>query len=621
MRRTGEGSRSGADRRERGLVLSAVGLIALVILLARLFQLQVLTADHSQAMAERNWLRPEYLTGPRGRILDRDGRVLADVRPSYTIVIDPNTEPLVRDPEALDAALTTLASLVGGSVERYRTEVARQRYRTYKPIRLERNVDSTRVARVEEHRSLLPGIAVDVEAVRDYPADTLACHILGYVNEVSDRDLETLEERGYRAGSIMGRTGVERRYEEQLRGEEGIHYVEVNALGRRSEAFLRDEPVPPRSGRDIVLTLDSVLQEAAEAALEGAGFDVKGEEAGEVRGAVVLMDVWSGEILAIASRPGFDSNVFSGVISPELWRDLNRPERPQINRAVHAAYPPGSVFKMLTAYAGMMEGHIDPATTRVYCNGRYPYGNSIKKCWKRGGHGSMNLLTSISESCDVFFYQAGVSLGVDGIARYADLFGIDDRTGIDLPRERKGNVPDKAWYDERFGVRGWSRGVALNLVIGQGEILLTPIALAQHTAVLATGGRRPRPHLLKELGGGREDEPRDGAISMAQSDRVPLDAARMALIQQGMEMAASVGTAKGSRVPAVAVAGKTGTAENPGFDHALYIGYAPAENPEVAVVVVLENRGHGGAVAAPVAQKILYAYFTQPDRVPRGESE
>jgi penicillin-binding protein 2 len=364
-------------------------------------------------------------------------------------------------------------------------------------VRLERNADSVMVARVEEHRIDLPGVSVEVEPVRRYPSDSLAAHVLGYIGEATEKELERFAD--VRPGSMLGKTGIELQYESVLRGVDGIRYVEVNALGRRSEAFNREQPVPPRPGRDVQLSLDIDLQRATEKALDEAGYDGGGERP-EVRGAAILMDVWSGEVLAMASRPGFDVNLFSRSISQEEWEALTREGHPLLNRAIQAAYPPGSVFKPVTEYAALAEGIVRPSQMLSPCFGGHRFGNRIFHCWKRAGHGSLESVGALANSCDVFFYQLAPPLGVNGIARHANRFRIADLTGIDLPRERKGLIPDSDYYDKRLGKKKWGPGVALNLVIGQGEIQLTPIQLVQNIAVFATDGRRVRPRLLKGIG-------------------------------------------------------------------------------------------------------------------------
>ncbi len=608
----GRYSSSGADRRERAALLGLVGLAVLVVLVGRLFALQILSEKQSQELSERNWLRPEYVPGPRGRILDRNGEVLADMIPSFSITVDPYAKSFSRDPERLETTLERLASLIGGDAGKYRQTVSREAGASYRPVRLVRGADSTEVARVEEHRAVLPGISVEVEAVRYYPADSLAAHVIGYTGEVGEKDLERLEGSGYRPGSLIGQSGIEREYEDQLRGEEGVRKVEVNATGRRSEAFIREQPIPPRPGRDVTLTLDATVQRTMEEAMNAAGYDGRGDPP-EVRGAAVLMNVRTGEILALASRPGFDPNVFSGALSTEVWSRLNRPEAPLLDRAVQSRYPPGSVFKPLSGYAALAEGVIHPGQVLSPCFGGWRFGNRTFRCWKRSGHGALDDIDALAQSCDVYFYQLAVPLGVDGLARYADLFGLNRPTGIDLPGEQAGLIPDSGYFDRRYGKRGWSGGVALNLIIGQGEILVTPLELACYTGMLATGGRKVQPRLLKSLGEEHRlksyPQPEIGTVA----EEVSLDPGAAAEMCKGMRAAVDHGTARNAQVPGVTVAGKTGTAENPGFDHALFIAYAPADRPEVAVVVVMEHRGHGGSVAAPVAQKVLSAYFGVED--------
>jgi penicillin-binding protein 2 len=604
----GRYSSSGTDRRERSLVLMLAGLAVLVLLVGRLFTLQVFSSERSRELAQKNWLKPESVPGPRGRILDRRGEILADMIPSFTITVDPHLDSFVRHPERLDSTLVRLAALSEGDVDRYRRIVQSERGISYNPIRLRRNADSTLVARVEEHRSVLPGVAVQVEPIRFYPADTLAAHVLGYVNEVGQDELDRLTDQGYRPGSLIGRTGIERQYEDQLRGEDGIRYVEVNAMGRRSEAFIRAQPVPPKPGRDLVLTLDAGLQRILEQALDEARYDGH-DPPPEVKGAAVVMDVRTGEILAMASRPAFDPNIFSRSMSQEEWNRLVRPSAPLVNRAIQSTYPPGSVFKPVTLYGALAEGEIRRGQTLSPCLGGYRFGNRVFHCWKRAGHGVLNTVEALAQSCDVFFYQLATPLGVDGIARYAGILGLNELTGVDLPRETRDLIPDSEYYDGRYGKRGWGQGLALNLAIGQGEILVSPVALAQFAGVLGTRGTRMVPRLLKELG----PEHRMGKHAVPSLDpswtQLNLNLDALDEVRRGMRAAVSTGTAKGAAIPNVEVSGKTGTAQNPGYDHALFIAYAPAESPEVAVAVVLENRGHGGSVAAPVARRVLAAYF------------
>lgn len=604
-------SSNGSDRRERALFLGLVALGVLAVIVARLFFLQVVYSDRSRELSERNWLRPEYLRGPRGRILDRNGVVLADMVPAFSIVMDPHHKSFVRHPERLDASLTRLAELVGGDAEHYRRTMTRDARSSYQPIRLERNADTLMVARVEEHRSELPGVSVEVQPARFYPADSLAAHVLGYVGEVGENDLDRLADLGYRPGSLIGKSGIELQYEDQLRGEDGIRYVEVDALGRRSEVFIRAQPVPPRAGRDLTLTLDAGLQRVMEDAMGEARYDGRSDPP-EVRGAGVLMDVRRGEVLAMASRPGFSPNDFS-PLSPDDWHALNREGAPLLNRAIQSAYPPGSVFKPITQYALFSAGIIHPGQGLSPCFGSYRFGNRSFRCWKPSGHGSLDPEDAMAQSCDVFFYQVAPTLGVDGIARAAELFGVAQPTGIDLPGERAGLVPDSQYYDRRYGKHGWGQGQTLNLIIGQGEILVTPMELARYTATFAADGMRPVPRLLKELGPEHRQARHPEPPLPRPPTRLAVDEQAVWEVRKGMRAAVTKGTARSVQLPGISIAAKTGTAQNPGYDHALFIAFAPAENPEVALALVFEHRGHGGSVCAPVARKIFAEYFGVTD--------
>lgn len=611
-RMRGSFSSNGIERRQKSLVLGTIGLIFLTILVGRLFFLQMVSSERSRELAKRNWLKPEYVPGPRGRILDRDGVVLAEMVPSFSIAVDPQSDVYLKDPEELDRTLQRLARLIQGDAEAYREQVERNRGRTYNPIRLERNAGSVMVARVEENRLDLPGVTVEVEPTRRYPADSLAAHVLGYIGEIGEKELESLAGQGYRPGALIGKTGIELQYEKVLRGEDGIRFVEVNALGRRSEAYNREQPVPPRPGRDVILTLDARIQAVTERALQQAGYEGEGDPP-EVRGSCVLMDVRNGEILAMASSPGFDVNVFSRSISMEEWKHLTRESRPLLNRVIQSAYPPGSVFKLITQYAAFEEGVIQPGQYLNPCFGGHQFGNRFFRCWKRMGHGSVNDIEALSQSCDVYFYQLASMLGVNGIARYANHLRVQEKTGIDLPQERKGLIPDSDYYDRRFGKKKWSPGVALNLIIGQGEILLTPLQMVEFIAVFATGGRRVTPRLLKDLGPEYRTGNYPAPNLQPRIQRIAMGERSLNRVREGLIVAVESGTARNAAVFGYRVAGKTGTAENPGFDHAVFIAYAPVQNPAVAVAVFLENRGHGGSVAAPVARQVLASYFGVPD--------
>jgi penicillin-binding protein 2 len=344
-------------------------------------------------------------------------------------------------------------------------------------------------------------------------------------------------------------------------------------------------------GHDIVLTVDLKIQNAMEQAM-----------AGVERGAAVAIDPRDGAILAMVSRPAFDPNEFSHGMSWQRWKELSRGgSNPLLNRAIQGAYPPGSTFKVVVMLAALRAGVAGPHTWLQPCTGSYYYGGRVFNCWKWEGHGSLDFIGALENSCDCYFYQIGPQLTLPRLAAAAREFGLGARTGVDLPQERRGLIPDAAWYDQQWGPGRWQKGMMLNLAIGQGEILVTPIQLAMVAAEVANGGRAIRPHIVKEVVGDDEFEPERPARAGVTADEASWDAVRTA-----MEKVVSEGTGTGAKVPGIRVAGKTGTSQNPhGKDHSLFICYAPADSPRVALAVVAENKGHGGTVAAPIASRVL----------------
>ena len=362
--------------------------------------------------------------------------------------------------------------------------------------------------------------------------------------------------------------------------------------------------LPPRSGRDLRLTLDLDLQRVAEQALEEAPYDGPGEPPSEVRGAVVVLDVRNGDVLALASRPTYNPNAFSRRLSRTEWDRMNRESQPLFHRAVRGRYPPASTFKPLTVYAALDMGLVSPGQRLASCDGGWQFGNRYFRCWKPAGHGRVNAVQAVAYSCDTYFYQLAPQIDLEGFGKYAEAFRLAEPTGIPLGGERAGLVPDREWFNNTYGSRGWSRGVTLNLSIGQGELAFTPVQLAVFTAAVATGNR-VRPRLVLEEDG----VPREPRLPVA----LPLDSEHLAVARRGMVAAVEWGTAQIVRFEDLPVAAKTGTAENAGVDHAVFIAYAPVENPRVALVVYLENRGHGGAAAGPVARRILARAFDLGD--------
>lgn len=599
-------------------------------LLLRLAWLQLAQGAYFRRLSEENRIDREVLRAERGRIFDRNGEVLADNFPMYRVTLDLRDPMLKKNLPRVAEVVQALAPILGRDETELAAEVERARKRSSRPIPISRSLSFDQVAQLEERMERLPGVAVETEAVRRYPEGRFVCHLLGYLGEVSEDDLASDKEERYHPGDLVGRAGIEKQYEATLRGQDGVAFVEVDAYGRRTHYFPELKSIPAEPGSDLVLTIDARVQRAAEAALDGLprrparspgaalAASVIDTTAPGTPAAIVAMDPETGEVLALASRPAFDPSAFLRGLTREEWRALDDASHPLLNRATQAAYPPGSTFKCLTTLAGLEEGIIAPGRGFSGCGGGYAYGNRVFRCWKSGGHGSLGLLDALARSCDVYYYQVGLQLGVDRIGRYAARAKIAEKTGIDLPQERGGLVPTTQWYEDRLGKGRAYKGAALNIAIGQGEVLLTPLELCRFTCAVANGGRILKPHVSLRVQGPDGTARRDAAEEDWDVGHLPASQANLRLLQEAMERVVmdNGGTGGRARVGAIRVGGKTGTAQNPhGDDHALFICYAPVEDPRIAVAVVVEESGHGGSVAAPVAQQVLQAYLA-PDLGP-----
>ncbi len=579
-------------RQERFTLLAGVALAAFGLVAIGLLRLQVVEHQRYLELSKENRVRLELLRAPRGSIFDRNGDLLADSAPSFSIVFRPFPVE-----STLSALLVRrgdwtprVAALVGLDTTIVHEQVAFA-IRSGQTAVLRRDVPFAVLAAVEETRSELPGIEVQVEPLRHYPHGHLAAHLLGYAGEINQEELEKRATRGYHLGDLVGRTGVERSYEDILRGRDGAEYVVVNATGRRVAKLSEGPRQPPVGGHDLVLTLDLKVQMALEAAMSGVE-----------RGAAVALDPRDGGILALVSRPAFDPNEFSHGLSQARWEILaGGGANPLLDRAIQGVYPPGSTFKVVTMTAALRAGIVSASTRLEPCVGGYEFGGRWFSCWKRDGHGSLDFIGALEQSCDVYFYQVGSRLGLTPLEQAARGFGLGERTGVDLPQERRGLIPNVAWYERRWGPGRWQKGMMLNLAIGQGELLLTPLQLALVMAEIAEDGHPLHPHLVREVRG----------VAAFRPER-PLQAGVVAspavwrAVQRGLERAVESGTGTAARVPGFKVAGKTGTAQNPhGKDHALFACYAPADSPTVALAIVVENAGHGGSVSAPLAGRVL----------------
>lgn len=574
-----------ADRRR---TLTIAVLVIFAVLMLRLYQLQLLFHVELDKKSEENSVRALIKEPVRGYLYDRYGRLLVDVGPSYSITLVP------AEFETLNAKLLSSILQVDSSVLEDRISRARA-YSPFLPAPIKRDVDMKTLAAIEEHLPILRGVSYQVESKRVYPTAARAPHLFGYRREISDAQLADAGEY-YRPGDLVGVAGLEARYEPSLRGQKGFEYVSVNSKGQIIGGFedgKRD--VTAKEGYDLILAVDGGLQAFAESLMTNYS------------GAVVAMDPADGGILAFVSKPDYDPAIMSGVTPADEWAGLQTdPEKPLFNRASLTRYPPGSTFKMVLAAAALQEGVIDE-NYRIQCTGGFRFGNRVYK--DLHVHGSVNIVEAIQKSCNVFFYQLMLKVGFETWTEYGRRFGFGQPTNTDTGEETAGLLPSAEYYDSRYGKGNWTQGFLISLAIGQGEVGVSPLQMVRYAAALANGGIVYRPHAVESI---RNKETSHLQPVPHDSTLLGLSAHVMELIRDGMlrVVHSPGGTGALARIPGILSAGKTGTAENPhGKDHAWYVGFAPYNNPKIAVAVMLENSGFGGAKAAPMAGLVMEKYL------------
>ncbi len=593
--------------RRRFIISSSIVAGIFFILALRLWYLQILEVDHYRVLSERNRIRYVAIDAPRGTIFDRHGALLVDNRPAFTVSV---LRQEIDDREQLFNSLGKLLEIDEEQLEeRWKAGQGLPRYR---PLPLLEDIGRQAMEKVQENSVDLPGILVEVKPFRSYPHGEMAAHLFGYLGEVDEDELRQTAFSRYRSGEMVGKTALERMFEERLRGTAGQKRIEVNVRGRELRQVTTRNPLP---GQRLYLTIDAGLQKVAEEAL------------GSNAGAVVALDVNNGEVLAFVSRPTFDPALFARGVSGDEWRDLiDNPRHPMTNKVLRGQYPPGSTFKMVVALAALESGNVTPST-KFQCDGRIKLGSREFRCWKKNGHGSVDLHKAIKESCDVWFYRAGLDTGIDRIASAAQRLGLGELTGFPFGGERSGLIPTRKWKKKRFGT-SWYDGETVNTSIGQGFVLTTPLQLASMTAALANGGTVWKPQIVQKTVN-LEGET-DWIFKPEKLMQTTWPAESLQAVQKGMEAVVNDvgGTAWRSRLEKVRFAGKTGTAQvvrrksdeeekqqNKGEipyqyrDHALFVSYAPIDNPQIAVAVVVEHGGHGSSVAAPIASALFEAYF------------
>lgn len=591
------------ELRRRTTLLYILLVLVFGGIIARLFFLQVIEGERLTFLSENNRVRIKRIAGTRGVILDRRGQLLVDSRPSFDLLF------VAEDTEDPEHTLRQLARYLGRDEKELLAIFEENKKRAaFEEVVIGKDVDWPTVVAVEAHQLELPGITLRARPRRSYADGPVAAHVLGYLGEIGPRQLKVLKDEGYALGDEVGQYGLERRWEDFLRGQSGGQQVEVDALGRRVRVLHEVTDVP---GYTVHLTLDRHLQETAFEALKGK------------EGTIVVLDVNNGDILAMVSTPAFDPNIFARGIKSDEWQALIKDRlRPLNNRAIQGQYPPGSTFKVIMAIAGLEEGVLQPES-RISDPGFYYFGNRAFRDWKKEGHGAVDLHKAIVESCDVYFYQAGQRIGIDRIAKWARAFGLGERTGAALDDEKSGIVPDSEWKRKRFR-QPWFPGETLSVAIGQGYLTVTPLQLANMMAAVANGGTLYRPRLVNKIESVDGSTVREYGTEKIRT--IPVKPGTLERVRNGLaDVVKGVGgTGGAARSKIVEIAGKTGTAqvvEMKGAylkseqlsyfsrDHAWFVSYAPVQNPQIAVVVLVEHGGHGGSAAAPMAKKVIEKYM------------
>jgi penicillin-binding protein 2 len=578
-------------------------IVAVLITAAlRLYYLQVIRHHDLAELADRNRIRIQRLPALRGLVFDRHLRPLVDTKPSFDAVIVPEDSP--------DVATTVmrLEKLIGPNNMAKKIDDADDEGRPeFEPVVVDERMDWSQVVALETHQLELPGVSLQVTPRRHYLYDSLAAHLLGYVGEVTVKDLNRLPD--YRMGDDIGKFGLERSWESTLRGDSGGQEIEVDSVGRRLR-LLRE--IPERPGNSVVMTIDLDLQRVAEDAI------------GARAGSLVAIDPNTGYILAMASHPSYNPNIFAGGIQSSAWHELiTDPSHPLENRSIQGIYPPGSTFKVVDSIAGLMDRTLTTSTS-YYCPGGLYFGNREYRCWRKQGHGNIVFHRAIVESCDVFFYDVGQHLGVDRIAAWAHALGFGKKTGIELDNEKAGTIPSTEWKQRRFHER-WYPAETLSVAIGQGYVAVTPIQLAELAAEVANGGTLYKPQFVRQI------DALDGSVVKSfppiVENQTRIAPQVLAELRSAMAdvVAAPNGTGKSARIDGITIAGKTGTAQvvkeaqgartketalsDKNRDHGWFMAFAPVDHPKIAIACIIEHSGHGGSTAAPVVKAVMEKYF------------
>lgn len=565
-----------------GYLQKAAWLFFAIIVL-RLFHLQVSQAAYFKKLSMENRIRLLPEEAPRGKLYDRNGRMLVTNRLSFNLYVLPRKEAL------FNKTLAILSSIMGIPESRL-FQAVEDEHPGQRPVLLREDITMQTITRIKENMSL-SGAIVSSSYIRSYPYQRLASHIIGYIGKIPKEKWEEMKQAStsYKIGDTVGLDGIEKHYDELLRGREGGSQIEVDAEG---SVVGKLGNVRPEPGYSLVLSIDADIQKIVEKSFQGRA------------GAVVIMDPVNGEIFSLLSRPSYNPAMFLKKLSPKEWNAfITNPFKPLHDRAISGKFPPGSIFKIITAAAALEEGKVTP-NEHFFCSGKYKVGPRTFRCWiYPGSHGRISFMEGISRSCDVVFYQLAQRLELEEIVRFAKLFGLGEKTGVDLPGEEAGFIPTREWKKKNKYIRQpWWTGDTVNLSIGQGYLQTTVLQMAVMAAIVANGGLWVRPHVVRKV-----ITEQGTTLAEPETLSLRLNPETIRILKKGMAMAVRSGTGKRAQVPGLSIAGKTGTAEDPPRKkpHAWFLGFAPVKNPKIVVVVFVEQGGKGGEIAAPIAGKIL----------------
>lgn len=574
----------------RRQIISVIVIGYFALMVVQLFRVQILDQKQYDERSRANSIKGIKQPAPRGILYDRNKKVIVGNQPSFTLRITPNKYDSKRS-EIIENVLNVDSGYVDKLL------VKKSRYSRFLPASIKRDVNYEVISWYEEQADSLPGVDYIIDMRRDYSFGINGSHFLGYTKEITASQLKKSKDH-YDLGDQFGFKGLEKTYEKYLKGTKGVSYFVVDSKGKTIGRYVEGKnDIPPLQGNHLILTIDYKTQKTAE------------EEFKQYTGAVVAIEPASGEILAFVSSPEYELSEFASVLTEKWWKKLSTdPRKPLFNRATMSIYPPGSTFKMIAAVAALEEGVVSPNWS-VNCKGGLQFGDRFFKCTHH--HGKTNMAKAIEVSCNTYFYELSIKLGIDKWSKYAKKFGFGQKTKVDISEESSGLMPDRNYYNRVFGKRGWTDGVMLNLIIGQGELGVTPLQLALYTSLLANNGKTKVPHFVKAY----VDKVTQEIVPFEYNDKLlEISASTLDIIHTGMEnvFSGKDGTVNHLTLNGIKLAGKTGTSQNPfGENHSVFVAYAPADNPKIAIAVFVENVGFGSTYAAPVALKVIDAYLNK----------